>query len=239
MKLSKFAATSALVISALGIATGTSYAQPAPAPSPLIPSIIDGVNQGINQLVPQIHWNAQREGDSVVVTTDAGSLTTADNQFQVRDNLGNLVTAVPTSFTIDNIEYPIDVAVDGLRATLTPRKDQGHEVAASVDPLRHNVVRQDAFDDAMSAAGTQFGLATAIGTLVGTVLGLGLGCGLGFIALVPTTPIFLPGPIGGCLAGAAAGAALGGAAGMVIVGGVAAVVVAIGFFTRINAPENQ
>ncbi|MFD6218888.1 hypothetical protein ACFWFJ_36985, partial [Nocardia salmonicida] len=163
MNISKVAATSALVIAALGVATGTSHAAPAPAP---VPAFLDGVNQGVNQVLPGINWKTGIEGDAVVVETDAGSLTTANNQFQVRDNQGNIVAALPLAYTIDDLEYPIDAVVDGTRATLTPRTD-----AASARPstLLKDVVRQDAFDDAVGAAATQFGIITAVGTLVGTL----------------------------------------------------------------------
>lgn len=243
MKFSKVAATSALVIAALGIASGTSYADTAPAPAapnPVIGALLDGVNQGINQVVPSIGWNVAREGDSIVVTTTAGSLATADGQFQVLDNQGGLVTAVPTSYTLADAEYPIDVAVDGLKATLTPRTDAARPVS---DPLRHNVVTQTAVDDAISAAATQFGLATAIGTLVGTIVGAGAGCVIGGVGgAVLGIPILDAGglaPLGGCLAGALIGIPLGAAAGLILTGVPAAVIIGIALAVRLSDPANQ
>ncbi|MGV9410883.1 hypothetical protein ACWDOP_13275 [Nocardia sp. NPDC003693] len=241
MKFSKVAATSALVIAAMGIATGTSHADTAPAPSPVIGSLLDGVNQGINQVVPSIGWNVAREGDSIVVTTTAGSLNTADGQFQVLDNQGNLVTALPLSYTLADAEYPIDAAVDGLRATLTPRTDAGRPIADG--GLRHEVANQEAFDDAISAAATQFGLATAIGTLVGTIVGAAAGCVLGGISgAVLGIPILDAGglaPLGGCLAGAIIGIPLGAAAGLILTGVPAAIIIGIGLVNRLNDPANQ
>ncbi|MFE3541797.1 hypothetical protein ACFXK0_02360 [Nocardia sp. NPDC059177] len=237
MKFSKVAATSALVIAALGVATGTSHAAPATAP---IPAFLDGVEQGVAQVLPGIHWKTGIEGDAVVVETDAGSLTTENNQFQVRDAQGAVVAAFPLAYTLDDVEYPIDAAVDGTRALLTPRTD-----AASARPvsLVKPVVRQDAFDDAVSAAATQFGIITSIGTLVGTIVGGGAGCAIGGIGgLVLGIPVLdLGGATGlaGCLAGAAVGIPLGAAAGLVLTGVPAAIVVGIGFHNRINAPENQ
>ncbi|MGW6624910.1 hypothetical protein ACWF99_27160 [Nocardia sp. NPDC055002] len=239
MNISKVAATSALVIAALGVATGTSHAAPAPAPAP-VAAFLDGVNQGVNQVLPGINWKTGIEGDAVVVETDAGSLTTENNQFQVRDNQGNVVAALPLAYTIDDLEYPIDAVVDGTRATLTPRTD-----AASARPstLLKDVVRQDAFDDAVSAAATQFGIITAIGTLVGTLTGGVAGCAIGGVGgLVLGVPVLALGGatgIAGCLAGAAVGIPLGAAAGLVLTGVPAAIAIGIGFHNRINAPENQ
>ncbi|MFD6399680.1 hypothetical protein [Nocardia sp. NPDC060249] len=239
MNISKVAATSALVIAALGVATGTSHAAPAPAPAP-VAAFLDGVNQGVNQVLPGINWKTGIEGDAVVVETDAGSLTTENNQFQVRDNQGNIVAALPLAYTIDDLEYPIDAAIDGTRATLTPRTD-----AASARPstLLKDVVRQDAFDDAVGAAATQFGIITAIGTLVGTLTGGLAGCAIGGVGgLVLGVPVLALGGatgLAGCLAGAAVGIPLGAAAGLVLTGVPAAIAIGIGFHNRINAPENQ
>lgn len=241
MKLKKIAATSALVIAALGIATGTSYAQPAaPAPAPgVIPSLIDGINQGVGQVLPSINWNAHLEGESIVLETTAGSMTTDNGQFQVRDNIGNVVTAFPLSYSLNDVEFPINAAVDGLRATLTPSKNPADARPIAVKP----VANQEAFDDAVSAAATQFGIITAIGTLVGTIVGGGAGCAIGGIGgLVLGIPVLdLGGATGlaGCLAGAAVGIPLGAAAGLVLTGVPAAIIVGIGFVNRINDPANQ
>ncbi|WP_067547929.1 hypothetical protein [Nocardia crassostreae] len=227
MKFSNVAATSALVIAALGVTAGTVHADPAPAP--VLPSVVDGVNQGVGQVLPSIGWNARIEGNSVVVETDKGSLTTDNGQFQVRDEQGNVVVGIPLAYTLNDLEHPIDAAVDGLRATLTPNTDPAAARPVSMDALRHDVVRQDAFDDAVSAAATQFGIITAIGTLIGTIAGGVIGCLFGGVLGLAV----------GCLPGAAAGIGLGAAAGLVLTGVPAAIIIGIGFHNRINAPENQ
>ncbi|WP_067698967.1 hypothetical protein [Nocardia jejuensis] len=217
MRFKKFAATSALVIAALGVSAGTSYADLAPAPA-----------AGASE----IHWDSKIEGASVVLKTDIGSLTTEGDQFQVRDGQGGLVTAFPLSFVKDGLAFPIAAAIDGNTATLTPNMDPA---AAHPAPLLHEVTSesQTNFDDAVSAAATQFGIITAIGTLVGTLVGGIGGCALGaFLG----TPVLLPGWIGGCLAGAGIGIPLGAAAGLVLTGVPAAIAVGIGFFSRVNAP---
>ncbi|MEV6768169.1 hypothetical protein AB0N05_05990 [Nocardia sp. NPDC051030] len=238
MKLKKFAATSALVIGALAVATGTSYADTAPA-APVIPSFLDGVNQGIGQLLPGIHWNTQLEGDSIALTTDAGSMTTDNGQFQVRDIAGNVVTQFPLSYSMNDVTYPINATVDGLRAVLTPSK-----VAAGPAGLPlHEVTsaQQSSFDDAVSAAATQFGIATSIGTLIGTIIGGGLGCAIGAAGGVILGVAVLSGPggVAGCIAGAGVGIALGAASGLVLVGVPAAIIVGIGFVQRINNPAEN
>ncbi|WP_280386325.1 hypothetical protein [Nocardia wallacei] len=214
MKFRKFAATSALVIAAVGISAGSAYAQPA---------VVDN---------PDIHYNANVVDKSVVLQTDAGSIDTEGNQLQVRDNLGNVVAGFPLSYLRDGLEYPIAAQTEGPnKITLTPSVDPA---AAHPAPMLHDVASREEMDDAMSNAGTEFALATGVGTLVGTVIGLGAGCALG--ALVGTPFLIIPGAIGGCLTGAALAAPLGAAAGMITVGGVAGIAVAIEYFNRINTP---
>ncbi|MEU6558996.1 hypothetical protein [Nocardia nova] len=213
MKLRKFAATSALVIAALGISTGTSFAAPAPAAN------------------PDIHYTANVVDKTVVVKTDAGSLTTEGNQFQVRDNAGAVVAGFPLSYQRDGLEYPIAAQISGNQATLVPSTDPA---AAHPAPMLHDVASREDLDAANQSAINELGIATSIGTLVGTAIGIVGGCALGAVAGTPF--LVLPGWIGGCLTGAALGAPLGAAAGLVAVGGVSGVLVAIEYFNRINAP---
>ncbi|QLY29820.1 hypothetical protein [Nocardia huaxiensis] len=233
MRFKKFAATSALVIAALGVATGTAHA------APVIPSVLDGVDQGVGQVLPSIGWNTKIEGDSVVLETTAGSLTTDNGQFQVRDDQGNLVTQFPLAYSLGDLEYPVTASVNGLRAVLTPSTDRS--AARPVALPLHNVASQEAFDDAVSAAATQFGIITSIGTLIGTIVGGGLGCAIGAAGGVIGGLVILsaPGGVAGCLVGAGIGIPLGAAAGLVLTGVPAAIIVGIGFANRINAPENQ
>ncbi|UGT42169.1 hypothetical protein LTV02_01690 [Nocardia yamanashiensis] len=223
MRIKKFAATSALVIAALGVTAGTVNAAPAQAEA------------------TGIHWNTELAGNSVIVKTDIGSLTTEGDQLQVRDDAGTIVTAFPLTFVKnDGMAVPVAAAIDGNTATLTPNLDPS---ALRPTGLLHDVVRQDAFDDAVSAAATQFGLATSVGTLIGTVVGAGAGCVLGLIGGATLSLPLLEaagfGPILGCLAGAGIGIPLGAAAGLILTGIPAGIAVGIGFFNRINLPENQ
>ncbi|NUS91266.1 MAG: hypothetical protein HOQ36_02465, partial [Nocardia sp.] len=79
MNLRKFAVTSALLAVAIGIGTGTSYAAPSAVGN------------------HDIHYTADIVGKSVMVRTDAGSLTTENDQLQVRDSFGNVVAGMPLS----------------------------------------------------------------------------------------------------------------------------------------------
>lgn len=213
MKLRKFAATSALVIAALGISTGTGSAAPAAPES------------------ADIHYTANVVDRSVVVKTDGGSLTTEGGQFQVRDVSGKVVGGFPLSYQHDGLEFPIAAQIAGNQATLTPSTDRA---AAHPAPMLHDVASRDDLDSAMQSAINEMTMATSVGTLIGTAIGLAGGCVLG--AAVGTPFLVLPGWIGGCLTGAALGAPLGAAAGLVTVGGVSGVLVAIEYFQRVNTP---
>ncbi|WP_334026158.1 hypothetical protein [Nocardia terpenica] len=185
-------------------------------------------------VAPGIHWTAHRVGDSVVLKTDAGSLAARDGQFQVLDTSGAVVVELPLSYGFKGLEYPIAATIDGNTATLTPSTDPA---AATPVQMVTPIDAQSDFDSALSAAGTQFGLATGAGALIGTIVGGIGGCVLG--AIVPATlmtPIFVPGWVGGCLAGAAAGIALGAAAGTILMGVPVGITSAIQFFQRLNTP---
>lgn len=211
MQTVKFAATAALVIAALGVSTGVSYAESPPETS-------------------SIHWDAEIAGESVVLRTDLGSLTTAGDQFRVLDPRGELVTAFPLTFVSDGLAHPVAARITGNTAVLTPNMDPA---AATAAPLLHEVASQADQDAAVSAAFNQFGFATAIGGMLGTLVGGIGGCAVGALL---GTPVLLPGWIGGCLAGAGIGIPLGAAAGLVLTGVPAAIVVGIGLYNRINQP---
>ncbi|MFI9509770.1 hypothetical protein [Nocardia sp. NPDC052566] len=224
MQIKKFAAASMLVIAAVGISSGTAYAQPAPAPAPGTTIQTD--------ILPGIHYTANVVDNSVVLKTDAGSLTTQGTQFQVLDNAGNMVAGVPLTYLKDGMEWPIAAQIDGNTATFTPSTDPATaHPATMLKPVDAKTIGSVDFNTALGLAATQFGLATAIGTLVGTIVGAVLGCVAGAIVGMPA--LFLGGPIGMCIAGASAGIALGAAAGMVIVGVPVGIASAIQFFSTV------
>lgn len=227
MKIKQFTATSALVIATVGICTGTAYAEPVSAPPT--------GNTVKSEVMPGIHWDAKVVDKSVVITTDIGSLTARDDQFQVLDGKGDVVAGLPLSYFRDGMQYPIAARVDGNTATLTPSTDPAQAHPADM-PVKQVDAQAD-FNGALGAAATQFGLATGVGTLIGTIIGLVGGCVLGAVTVgALTAPIFFAGAPGGCIMGAATGAAVGAAAGMILLGVPVGIASAIQFFQTINSP---
>ncbi|MTE12903.1 hypothetical protein [Nocardia aurantiaca] len=226
MRFKKFAATSALAIAALGVSAGTAYADPAAAAP----------------AAPGIHWDTKIEGASVVLKTDAGSLTTQDGQFQVRDSNGGLVTQFPLSFITGDVAHPVAAKIDGNTATFTPNMDPAAAVPAPAlpAPVVKDVASQADQDAAFGAAVNQFGIASSMGTLIGTLVGGVAGCAIGAAggAIAGVVVMSVPTGIAGCVAGAAIGIPLGAAAGLVGVGVPAAIAVGIGLFNRLNAPDS-
>ncbi|MFE3258842.1 hypothetical protein ACFXPS_17475 [Nocardia sp. NPDC059091] len=224
MRYTKFAATSALAIAALGISAGTAYADPAAAAA------------------PGIHWDTKIDGASVVLKTDAGSLTTQDGQFQVRDNNGGLVTQFPLNIITGDVAHPVAAKIDGNTATFTPNMDPAASFAAPAlpAPVVKDVASQADQDAAFGAAVNQFGIASSMGTLLGTLVGGVAGCAIGALggAIAGVVIMSVPTGIAGCVAGAAIGIPLGAAAGLIGVGGPAAIAVGIGLFNRLNAPDS-
>lgn len=228
MRITKFAAASVLVIAAVGITSGTAYAAPEPTPGSTVQT----------DILPGIHYTANVVDNSVVLKTDAGSLTTQGTQFQILDNQGNLVAGVPLTYRKDGLEWPIAARIDGNTATLTPSTDPATaHPATMLKEVDAKTIGGVDFNTALGTAATQFGLATAIGTLIGTVVGAVLGCvafavvGSAFIA-----PLFFGGPLGLCLGGAAAGITLGAAAGMVLIGVPVGIAAAIQFYNSVYGP---
>ncbi|MFF0546111.1 hypothetical protein [Nocardia thailandica] len=228
MQIKKFAATSALVIAALGVTAGTAHATPAAtdtAPGTAVQT----------QVLPGINYTASVVDNSVVLRTDAGSLTTQGTQFQVLDNAGNLVAGLPLTYRKDGLEWPIAAKIEGNVATLTPSTDPATaHPAEMLQPVAAQEIGGADFNTALSTAATQFGLATAVGTLVGTLVGGVLGCVAGAIIGAPlVVPTFFAGPIGLCIAGAGVGIALGAAAGMIALGVPVGIASAIQFYNAV------
>ncbi|MBJ8347599.1 ammonium transporter [Antrihabitans sp. YC2-6] len=208
MRLGKTVAMTAMVVGAMGIASGTAYANPGAS----APDVINFETSIVDR--------------TIVTTIDAGA-------FQVRpdgktidllDPAGNSVVNLPLSFSVAGLPFPYlhDVSNGGQTLSLTP--DIGpidaRMLAQPVASLLENQRSQDAFV-------TEFDEATAIGTVIGTALGLVAGCIIG-IPLVVT----LIGWLGAC----ATGAWLGGMLGMVIAGGPTIVVAGMDVIQTYLAP---
>ncbi|MDG3015701.1 hypothetical protein [Speluncibacter jeojiensis] len=231
MKFSKIAATSALVIAAMSITYGTANAAPA-AQAPDNSTVS-------TQVLPGIHYKASVVDHSVVLTTDAGSLTTRGNQFQILDAAGKMVAGVPLTYQIDGKNWPIAAKIDGRTATLTPKLPTNaaglhlHQVDATANPN---------FNQALSNLNSEVATGVAVGSLLGTAIGAGLGCALGGAAAatagaaVTVGTLAIPAGIGGCLVTGAALGAIGAVAGTVVVGGPVAAASAVQFVSDINTP---
>ncbi|MFE3191297.1 hypothetical protein ACFXHA_19965 [Nocardia sp. NPDC059240] len=194
------------------------------------------------QANPGIHWTTQVVDKSVVLTTDLGSLTTQDGQFQVRDTTGGLVTQFPLSWLDNAGAHPIAARIDGNTATLTPNLDPAAVTPAPAlpAPVVKDIANQADQDAAFSAAVNQFGIVTSMGTMVGTLVGGVAGCAIGAAggAIAGVVVMSVPTGIAGCVAGAAIGIPLGAAAGLVFTGVPAAIAVGIGLAQRLAAPDS-
>ncbi|MCM6775162.1 hypothetical protein NDR87_25000 [Nocardia sp. CDC159] len=235
MRFTKFAATSALVIAALGVSAGTAYAEPAPASNSTLQT----------DVAPGIHYRASLVDHSVVVSTDSGSMAARDGQFQVLDGSGRVVAALPLSYQRDGLSFPIAAAIDGNTATLTPSVDRAAAtpVAKGVPDLRYvDATANPNFNQALSNLSSEISIGVAIGTLVGTAIGAGIGCVAGGIvsglagAAVTIGTLAVPAAIGGCLVTGAALAAMGAVAGTIIIGGPVVAVALIQFFADVATP---
>lgn len=226
MKLNKFAATAALAIAAVGIASGTANAAPAAAPS------------------TSVNYTAGQEGNSSVIKTDSGTLSIENGIFQIKAAAGNLVAGTPLQYQIDDFLFPIDAKVDGNKATLTPSLDLNratyHPVAL---PFQEGAPWKTPYDREQSAFNRmkdQISLGATIGSaggaIGGAVVGCGLGLAVGLVATAPLATLFGAGPLGGCIAGAAAVGFLGTLAGTLFVTIPVAVASAIQYFVTINEP---
>lgn len=216
------------------------------APEPAVPPPASTLE---TEILPGIHYTANIVDTSVVLTTDAGSLTTQGNQFQVLDTTGKLVAGFPLTYYRDGKEWPIAAQIDGRRATLTPSTEP--ETATPLEdaalPLQPTAldVQSPEFTAAIVNFGTEVALGVGIGSLIGTAIGAGIGCIaggalVGTAVAVPTIgTLAVPGFLGGCLVTGAAAGAIGAVAGTIIVGGPVAVASALQFYNAINAPEAE
>ncbi|MCX5044362.1 hypothetical protein OG921_14425 [Aldersonia sp. NBC_00410] len=215
-KIARVAATSAIAVTAIGLAAGTANAAPALAPPAPDTSTITA------EILPGVHYAASGVDRSIALDTPIGSLRVLGDQFQVKNSLGGIVAgapemAAPAAVTTVAASVPTPVPAPLAGPAAAPAV---HEAAADM-PLLHQVDATADFNSALAVAATQTGLAISVGTLTGGAIGLGVGCVAGaftggFFSLpaLPAVPIM---GVLGCIAGAGTGAGIGG-----IVGGIAA-----------------
>ncbi|MGX1773718.1 hypothetical protein ACWIGW_16525 [Nocardia brasiliensis] len=188
----------------------------------------------------QIQVAISADDHVVRLHTDSGELRVAQNQLQILDPNGIIVGGVPLLITYLDAAYPIAAAVEGHTATLTPRTDLVHPVAAPA-PIADDFDTR--LNTAMANANNELGTAVAVGTLLGAIIGFPVGCLLGAafggVAGVATTfgALTIPMALGGCLATGIAGAALGVVVCNLVIGVPALIASAIHFYNTVNAPD--
>ncbi|MBF6132144.1 hypothetical protein IU501_03945 [Nocardia otitidiscaviarum] len=228
MTINKFAATSALLVAALGVATGTGHAGAPTGPTPV-----------------NVSYQAQER--SLTLSTDIGSLEVANGVLAIKSTDGTVMAGAPLRVRVDDFVFPVAAEVSGHTATLTPQIDREHAVYQPVSlPFEDRAEFKNEYERekaAWSRMTSRIGLAGTLAGLTTTVLGGLVGCTLGAVAGTIATGVvatlFGAGPIVGCLVGAAAGASLIGIAGTVLITAPVAVASIIDYFNTINAPLPQ
>ncbi|WP_460697261.1 hypothetical protein [Nocardia thraciensis] len=227
MLMRKFAATSALLIAALGVTAGTVNAAPA-------------ADEGV------VNYKATNTGTTAVISTDAGSLVNEDGVFKIKAANGATVAGTPLNFRVDDFEFPIAADISGNTATLTPQFDLAHATYKPVAlPFEDQAPWKTPYDREQAAFNRlkdTISTGATIGTLVGGIGGATIGCiagaALGVVATGALATLFGLGPLGGCIAGAAAVGFLGTLAGQIFITAPVAIGAAIQYITTINQPFN-
>ncbi|MFQ6394807.1 hypothetical protein ACLMAJ_15260 [Nocardia sp. KC 131] len=231
MLMRKFAATSALLIAAMGVAAGTVNAAPA-VPAAAAP----------------INFTANATDTQSIVTTDAGSLVVEDDALKIKAADGTVVAGTPLKFRVDEFEFPIAAEIAGRTATLTPQLDPAQAVYKPVAlPYEDKAPWKNDYDREVAAwtrLTSTISMGATIGTLVGGLGGAAVGCVLGGIvgATVASATLiglfgpFLPAAVVGCIGGIALVGAVGVFAGQILVTAPVAIGAVIQYFTTINQP---
>ncbi|MFG1768843.1 hypothetical protein ACGFIX_04690 [Nocardia salmonicida] len=227
MLMRKFAATSALLIAAMGVAAGTVNAAPA------------------EEAAAPINYTAQVvDGSKSVITTDAGSLVVEDGAFKIKAANGTTVAGTPLTFRLDEFELPIAAEISGNTATLSPQLDPAKAVYKPVAlpydnqaPWKTEYEREQA---AWSRLTSTISMGATIGTLGGGLAGAAIGCvtgaAIGLVATGVLLALFGAGPLAGCVVGATSIGALGVLLGQIFVTAPVAIGAAIQYFVTISAP---
>ncbi|MCZ4076903.1 ammonium transporter [Rhodococcus sp. H36-A4] len=213
MKLSKMVVTSVFVAAAMGLASGTAYADPTPA-APEAPA-------------QDIGYESNLEDRTIVTTIDAGVFKVADDgkTVDVLDQADNAVVTLPLSFNLGGLNFPYEQNVDndGKTLRLVPQLDLTKASANSrtlgatqVASTEENLIAQQTFV-------TQLGIASAIGGFTGTAIGAIAGAIIG----APT--------IAGVIATIPIGAGVGGVIGTIVAGGPTLVIAGIDLINTLNA----
>ncbi|MET9489291.1 hypothetical protein [Nocardia sp. NPDC006630] len=230
MLMRKFAATSALLIAAMGVTAGTVNAAPAA-----------DANAPIN-------YTATTTDASTIIKTDGGSLVNDNGVFKIKAADGTTVAGTDLSFRVDDFQFPIAAQISDNVATLTPQFDVDHAVYKPVDlPFQDTAPWKSPYDREQAAWNRlkdTIATGATIGTLVGGISGAAVGCVIGGVigagaaaaAIVGLFGPIVPAAVLGCLGGMAAIGFLGTLAGQLFVTAPVAILAAVQYFTTINAP---
>lgn len=225
MKFQRFTVASMLVIAAMGIASGTAYADPAPAP-----------DSGAAQSPDGVDYAAHIEDKTVVTTLDGGvfKLTSDGKAVGVHGEDGKLLVSLPLAYQLDNLRFPFEekISEDGKTLELTPgtdpakatpiavKGDPGNLALSSIASPKENLTARQNFS-------SQLGIATAVGGLTGMLVGATVGTIAGCIFGLGI----------GCLPGLATGASVGSVVGTIVAGGPTLVIAGLELNKAIAAPE--
>ncbi|MFC6013760.1 hypothetical protein [Nocardia lasii] len=234
MKMRKMAFASMVAIAAVGIA-GTAGSAGA-VPAPVAP---DG---GIAvEIVPGVvNYTATRDDTAAIITIDAGSLTVANGQFQIKNAENQIVGGTPLEISIDEIAYPVRAEINGNTARLTPVTEGAYyKPSASAPQHIAEVSPQQREASAWQKFGSRLSVGAAIGALVGAV-GAGVaGCIIGGVIgaglSLPLAMFLGAGPVAGCIAGAVMLAPAGTMGGALFVGVPVAIAAAVEYFITVTA----
>ncbi|MFE6858702.1 hypothetical protein [Nocardia sp. NPDC057668] len=185
---------------------------------------------------------------ATAITIDAGALRVENGVFSIESPRGDTLARAEMSFRVDDFVFPIDAAITGRDATLTPRLDLAHAAYRPVAlpfeneaPWKTQYEREQA---AWARLTSTLQLGAAIGTAVGGIGGAAVGCVLGGIAgaTIASAAIiglfggFIPAAAVGCLGGIVALGPLGTLAGTLLVTAPVTLLAAAQYFTTINSP---
>ncbi|WP_405136370.1 hypothetical protein [Nocardia sp. NBC_01388] len=225
MQTKKFTVTAAMLIAALGMTAGNANAAPAADTN-------------------AIDYTFTNSAKDVVINTDAGSLVVEDGAFKIKAANGAVVAGTPLNFRVDDFVFPITAEIKDRTATLTPQFDEAHAVYQPVAlpyedqaPFKSDYDREQAAWNRMtSTISTGATIGTLVGGLGGAAVGCVVGMAVGATLTAPLALMFGAGPIGGCIAGAAAVGFLGTVAGQLFVTAPVAILAAAQYFTTVNSP---
>ncbi|TSE00099.1 hypothetical protein FOS14_09815 [Skermania sp. ID1734] len=232
--LTRAITVSAAVLTAAASAGGTAVAAESAAASPSTTLSLD--------LAPGVHYTADSSDASALLQTAFGTLTTRGGQFQILDNTSRLVAGTDLTVNTDPKSWPKATHTESSAATMASEPHQSITPASAAGLPLHAADATDDFNDALSVASTQFGLATGVGTLAGGAIGLVAGCPIGAVTLgltaIPTGPV-APLIAGlGCVVGAGTGAGIGSLVGAIALGVPVGIASGVQMYNTLHAQGN-